>query len=100
MGLFCRPAGGGKGGKTLHLANGQEAWGHMVAKLLSELPEGVAVPDALIDKGRVLDASYIPSRYPDSYPEGAPFEHFGPLQSEETLRYAGEIITFVREKMA
>lgn len=86
--------------KALHLANGQEAWGHMLAKLLYELPEGITVPDGLIDKGRVLDASYIPPRYPDSYPEGAPFEHFGSLQSEEAIRYAGEIITFVREKMA
>jgi HEPN domain-containing protein len=43
---------------------------------------------------------YIPSRYPDSHPEGAPFEHYGPLQSEEALRYAGEIITFVRTQMA
>ena len=86
--------------KALHLANGQEAWGHTLAKLLSELPEGAAVPAALIDKGRVLDAFYIPPRYPDSYPEGAPFEHFGSIQSEEAIRYAGEIIAFVREKMA
>ncbi len=86
--------------KALHLANGQEAWGHMIAKLLSELPAEVAVPPELTDKGRVLDASYIPPRYPDSYPEGAPFEHYGSLQSEEALRYAGEIIAFVRHKMA
>ena len=86
--------------KALHLANGQEAWGHMLAKLLSELPGEVSVPAELIDKGRVLDALYIPPRYPDSYPEGAPFEHFGSIQSEEAIQYAGEIIAFVRQKMA
>lgn len=30
----------------------------------------------------------IPARYPNSHPTGAPFEHYGPLQSEEAIRYA------------
>lgn len=86
--------------KALHLHLGQEAWGHVVARLLRELPETVPVPRELVDKGRVLDNFYIPSRYPNSHPEGAPFEHYGPLQSEEALRYAGEILEFVRAQMA
>ena len=57
----------------------------MIAKLLSELPDHIAPPEELKDKGRVLDASYIPPRYPDSYPETAPFEPFGSLQSEEAV---------------
>lgn len=86
--------------KALHLHLGQEAWGHVVAMLLRELPHGVAVPETLIEKGRVLDNFYIPPRYPNSHPAGAPFEHYGPLQSEEATRYAGEIIAFVRAQMA
>jgi len=86
--------------KALHLYMHQEAWGHVIAKLLKELPESVNIPEGLIDKARVLDNFYIPSRYPNSHPEGAPFEHYGPLQSEEAIRYAREIIEFVRNKMA
>lgn len=86
--------------KALHLHMGQEAWGHVVAMLLRELPEAVYVPEDLIEKGRVLDNFYIPPRYPNSHPEGAPFEHYGPLQSEEATRYAREIIAFVRAQMA
>ena len=86
--------------KALHLHVGQEAWGHVVAKLLLELPASVRVPKDLVEKGRVLDNFYIPSRYPNSHPEGAPFEHYGPLQSDEALRYAREIIEFVRSQMA
>ena len=86
--------------KALHLRLGQEAWGHVVAKLLRELPEGVEVPDDLVDKGRVLDSYYIPPRYPNGHPEGAPFEHYGPLQSKEAIQYASEILDFVRSKMA
>lgn len=86
--------------KALHLHMGQEAWGHVVAMLLRELPEAVYVPEDLVEKGRVLDNFYIPPRYPNSHPEGAPFEHYGPLQSEEATRYAREIIAFVRAQMA
>jgi HEPN domain-containing protein len=86
--------------KALHLHVGQEAWGHVVVRLLRELPPDVRAEEALIEQGRVLDTFYIPARYPNSHPEGAPFEHYGPLQSEEAIRYAGAIIEFVRRQMA
>jgi HEPN domain-containing protein len=86
--------------KALHLSLGQEAWGHVVARLLRELPDEVPLPEGIGDKARVLDAYYIPPRYPNSHPEGAPFEHYGSLQSEEAIRYAREILEFVRSQMA
>jgi HEPN domain-containing protein len=86
--------------KALHLHLGQEAWGHVIAKLLQELPKACAVSDSLVEKGRILDNFYIPPRYPNSHPEGAAFEHYGPMQSEEAIRYASEIIEFVRIQMA
>jgi HEPN domain-containing protein len=89
-----------KAAKALHLYLGQEAWGHVIARLLQELPRTVSVPEDLIEKGRVLDNFYIPPRYPNSHADGAPFEHFGPLQSGEAIQYAGEIIEFVRSQMA
>ena len=86
--------------KALHLHLGQEAWGHVIAKLLQELPETLSIPELLIEKGRTLDNFYIPARYPNGHPEGAAFEHYGPLQSDEAIRYASEIIEFVRTQMA
>ena len=86
--------------KALHLRLKQEAWGHIVARLLSELPDDLAVPQDLVEKGRVLDNFYVPTRYANGHPSGAPFEHYGPLQSEEAIRYAREIIGFVRDQMA
>nr|BAL55455.1 HEPN domain-containing protein [uncultured Acetothermia bacterium] len=84
--------------KALHLHLGQQAWGHVIARLLRELP--LNVPQELIEKARTLDGFYIPPRYPNSHPEGAPFEHYGPLQSEEAVSYAREILAFVRAHMA
>lgn len=84
--------------KALHLHLGQEAWGHVVARLLRELP--LSVSDELLDRAHVLDTFYVPSRYPNSHPEGAPFEHYGSLQSEEAIEHAASILAFVRSQMA
>ncbi len=86
--------------KALHLHLGQEAWGHVVARLLRELPGSAGVPEPLVERGRILDTIYIPPRYPNSHPEGAPFEHYGPLQSEDAVAHASAIIELVRSKMA
>ena len=84
--------------KALHLHHGQEAWGHVVARLLVELPCGVE--PLLIEKAKVLDNFYVGTRYPNGHPEGPPFEHYGAIQSGEALRYAGEILAFVRAQVA
>lgn len=84
--------------RALHLARGQEAWGHVVARLLQDLP--FPVDERLVEKGKVLDNFYIPTRYANGHPDGPPFEHYGPLQSEEAIRYAGEILEFVRAHLA
>jgi HEPN domain-containing protein len=86
--------------KALHLHYQQEAWGHVISRLLSELPVSTNVLPELIEKARVLDNFYIPARYPNSHPEGAPFQHYGTLQSEQAIQYASEILEFVRSKMA
>lgn len=86
--------------KALHLACNQEAWGHVVAQLLSELPGGSAVPAGLADKAKVLDNFYVATRYANGHPAGAPFEHYGHIQSDQAIQYAGEIIEFARLEMA
>lgn len=84
--------------KALHLSLGQDAWGHVVARLLSELP--IDVPEDLVEKAMVLDGFYIPTRYANSHAEGPPFVHFGSLQSGEALRFAREIIDFAGPYLA
>jgi HEPN domain-containing protein len=86
--------------KALHLRLGQEAWGHVVARLLAELPASARPDHALIDAAKVLDTFYIPTRYPDSHAAGPPFEHYGRLQGEEALRHARDIVAFVDQAVA
>lgn len=84
--------------KALHLHLGQEAWGHVVVRLLEQLPTR---PDAsLIEQARVLDNFYVPTRYPNGHDQGAPFEHYGPLQSEQAITHARAIVEFAAAQMA
>ena len=86
--------------KALHLYSGQKTWGTVIAQLFERLPETIDVPELLIEKGRVLDNFYVAFRYPNGHSTGAPFEHYGPLQSEVAIRHAREIIEFARAQMA
>ena len=95
---FAAQQGAEKALKALHLACNQEAWGHMIAQLLAELPAGA--PAGLADKAKVLDNYYVATRYANGHPAGAPFEHYGRIQSDQAIQYASEIIEFARIEMA
>ncbi|WP_411867820.1 HEPN domain-containing protein [Vulcanococcus limneticus] len=90
--------------KALNLALGQQAWGHTLTRLWAAVPDRGALdpppPEALDDRLRLLDGFYIPTRYPDSYPEGTPGEHFGRLQSEQALFHATAIVQWARAALA
>ncbi len=84
--------------KALHLHHYQEAWGHVLVRLLTDLP--VEVPEDCRERARILDNYYIPTRYPNGHAEGAPAEHYGFWQSEGAISHASEILAFVRAEMA
>ena len=91
--------------KALHLHHGQQCWGHGLGRSFRDLPNSVASDLAaevtdLEDRLRVLDALYIPTRYPDSLPEGAPTDHFGRLQSQDALSHARALVDAIRAALA
>jgi len=57
-------------------------------------------PETILDCARVLDSYYIPTRYANGHDEGAPFTHYGSLQSQQAIEYAGVLINFARSHMA
>ena len=60
---------------------------------------GATVMD-LEDRLRILDALYIPTRTPDSLPDGAPTDHFGRLQSDDALRHARALVDALGAELA
>ena len=80
-----------------------QAWGHTLTRLWAVLPQQdwqPGPPEGIEDRLRLLDGFYIPTRYPDRYPEGTPGEHFGRLQSEQALLHARAITEWIRAALA
>ena len=80
MGLLRLPPGRGEALKGLQLRPGQQACGHGLGRSWRDLPPAVAAELAasvsdLEDRLHILDAHYIPTRYADSLPDGAPTDH-------------------------
>lgn len=84
--------------KAVHLAEGREVWGHTIRVLLQDL--GGGVEQDLLERAKVLDGHYVPTRYANGHADGAPFEHYGPYQSEDALGHARAIVDFARARLA
>ena len=80
--------------KAVFQRMGAVAWGRSVAGLLEELSKSFPVPEALLDAASELDKAYIPSRYPDALPEGAPFERYRRPEAETLLAHAEAVYAF------
>ena len=80
--------------KALYQKIGAIAWGHSVSALLANLPGEVHPQPGLIDKAKQLDKHYIPPRYPNSHPSGAPLDYYTKAEAEGATRYAQEVISF------
>jgi len=96
---FAAQQAAGKAVKALYQHLGVEVWSYSVARMLENLPEGLKPPRDLIDKARELDRHYIPTRYPNFHPEGAPMDYYTRLDAERAVRYAEEVVEFVRSKI-
>ena len=102
---FACHQGAEKALKALHLACGQQVWGHGLGRALLDLPDAprerpVAQVSDLQDRLNVLDALDIPTHDPESFSEGAPTDHFGRLQSQDALRHARALVDAIRAALA
>jgi len=85
--------------KALYQKLGADAWGHSVNALLSNLPQEIRPESTLIDKAKELDKHYIPPRYPNFHPTGAPLDYYTKPEAERAIAYATEIISFCEDKL-
>jgi HEPN domain-containing protein len=82
--------------KSLHESKGTEAWGHSVVELLRGLSD---VPGDVLDAAKALDKHYIPARYPNSHPAGAPGDLYTAAEAGRALGDAERIIEYVRRRL-
>jgi len=85
--------------KALYQKLGIEVWGHSISRMLQSLPNEERPPINMIDKAKELDRHYIPTRYPNFHPEGAPLDYYTKDDAERAVRYAEEIVEYCRRKI-
>ena len=66
--------------------------------MLESLPDDHRPDEDLVDKARELDRHYVPTRYPNFHPEGAPMDYYTKADAERAIKYAEEIVRFCRDK--
>lgn len=86
--------------KAIYDFLGGEGWGHMIVKLLKELPpDKVVVKKDLLEKAVYLDKLYIPTRYPNGFDSGAPQDYYTAKEAKEAIKYARNILSFVKTQI-
>lgn len=82
--------------KAVYQKLGGEAFGHSVAGLISNLPQAYKAGEKLKYKAMELDKAYIPTRYPNAIPEGAPYEIYTKEEAKRLISHAEEIVKFCK----
>jgi len=85
--------------KSLYQSMHVDAIGHSVSRMLQDLPGSMKAPDEVVAWGKELDRHYIPSRYPNFHPEGAPMDYYTSADARRAIEGAGRIIEFCRNKI-
>lgn len=85
--------------KALYQKLGAEAWGHSVSALLANLPPQIHPEEVLIDKAKELDKHYIPPRYPNFQPTGAPLDYYTKMEAERAIEHAEAIVSFCQNNL-
>ncbi len=89
-----------KAAKAVHQTLGQDAWGHSVTELLQALqPDVPEVDEALLDRARSLDKLYVPTRYPNGLPAGAPADYYTSAEAARAIADAETIVALCRRAL-
>lgn len=75
---------------TIHFVTG-----HSIIRMLREEALEPAPDDEILKCAEELDRIYIPSRYPDAYPDGSPMDYFREENVERLKGCAESILVFV-----
>lgn len=82
--------------KALLEKKGRTEIGHSVFFLLSKVPD---IPEELLEKAKILDRYYIPTRYPNGFDRGAPMDYFEKKTAKEGIEFAQNIIQFIAKEI-
>ncbi len=85
--------------KALLMSQGKDVWGHAITPMLKKLENPLA-PTELVEKAQLLDAHYIPTRYPNGFPEGKPADYFNRRIAQQAVEAARDILRFCEDHLS
>ena len=95
---FTAQQAAAKAVKGVLMFHGYSAWGHAITPMLRAL-EDVSTPSAIIELAQLLDAHYIPTRYPNGFAEGKPADYYNRQKAEEAVDAASGIMRFCEDHL-
>lgn len=82
--------------KALLHGLGMPAYGHSISKLLEQLRDkGFSVDEDLMQAAKTLDKYYVPTRYPNAWSEGMPYDYYTRLDADKAIEHAQRILLWV-----
>lgn len=75
----------------------QAAWGHDLDTLIEAMPQVVAVADEIREAASRLNKHYIPPRYVDVFPSGAPVEKYTAGEAAQAISDMEKILAFAQQ---
>jgi HEPN domain-containing protein len=82
--------------KAVYEKKNLSAKGHSILGLLEGIKSYVSFPKDFYPYARILTRYYIETRYPNSFPEGAPLDYFDRNMAEEAINAAEKIVEWCR----
>jgi HEPN domain-containing protein len=79
--------------KSLLMYQGHDVWGRAITPMLRQLDSPSAPPE-LVENAQLLDAYYIPTRYPNGFAEGKPADYFNLSKAKEAVEAARAIVGY------
>lgn len=96
-GCFIAQQAGEKILKACLYASGRrQVLGHSLYELAQELAKLDSKAESIVGQAKMLDRFYIPTRYPNGLPGGAPFQTFGENDLQDAISSVEEIFVFCR----
>jgi HEPN domain-containing protein len=87
---FASHQAGEKALKAVLQSQGKDAFGHALAVLLAEC--AAKPPADLMRRAKALDKHYIPARYPNGLPAGAPMDFYTDAEAKKAVTDADAIV--------
>lgn len=97
---FAAHQAGEKAVKALLHFHGIDSWGHSLTFLLTGLPPDAQPGAEIVERAKQLDKHYIPPRYPDAHPGGAPMDYYTQPEAESAVSAAREVLRFVESRLS